>query len=674
MNLEFKEITVEDSPVMMPYYNMRRNNTCDSVFLESFIWKEFYNVRYAIWEDKALLWLMEYNGKCFSAMPLCKEEDLPEAFQAIQQYFNEELGYPLVINLADEYAVKYLDLPEDKYFIKEQEDSRDYLYLGESLRKLSGKKLHKKKNRLNLFLRQYEGRFEYRTLGCDDKDDMWKFLDRWRIQKGEDQEEHLDYEVRGIHDILRNCCELNIHMGGIYVDGRLEAFSVGSYNKIEDMAVIHIEKANPEIPGLYQAINQMFLLHEFPDVQWVNREDDMGLEGLRKAKMSYNPAEFARKYLVEQLQDGQKPYKWAEEIENTASENMPEYLSSEEKKETISLWKSCFPEDTDRYLEYYYREKTKDNRILAKKEDGKIISMLHRNPYKVHMREKLWDVDYIVAVATEKNHRGRGHMREVLIKALRDMNLEGRPFTFLMPAAEAIYRPFDFRFIWRKPLLILKQGEPEGMKKIPVSEDDTDCQKAAELMEKWLAEHSQVYTCRDNSYVRRLSRELASEDGELYFLRGNQGEDLGLLGLTGKDKKNQVLLYTEERLYEEKEGKTGIMARITALGEFLTAFSLYAPGSLTLNLEVEDKLIPENEGSYLWTLDEQGSSLESTQPSWELQAAQRIWTLKTDIGDLASWLFGCKKPEDIWPDIPGELKKELEKIQTVQKIWLDEIV
>ena len=65
MNLEFKEITVEDSPVMLPYYNMRKNNTCDSVFLESFIWKEFYNVRYAIWEEKALLWLMEYNGKCF---------------------------------------------------------------------------------------------------------------------------------------------------------------------------------------------------------------------------------------------------------------------------------------------------------------------------------------------------------------------------------------------------------------------------------------------------------------------------------------------------------------------------------------------------------------------------------------------------------------------------------
>ena len=60
-------------------------------------------------------------------------------------------------------------------------------------------------------------------------------------------------------------------------------------------------------------------------------------------------------------------------------------------------------------------------------------------------------------------------MREVLTKALRDMNLEGRPFTFLMPAAEAIYRPFDFRFIWKKPLLDLKQTVEEELEKIPVS-------------------------------------------------------------------------------------------------------------------------------------------------------------------------------------------------------------
>lgn len=264
-------------------------------------------------------------------------------------------------------------------------------------------------------------------------------------------------------------------------------------------------------------------------------------------------------------------------------------------------------------------------------------------------------------------------MREVLTKALRDMNLEGRPFTFLMPAAEAIYLPFDFRFVWKKPRLVLKRPAEEILEKVPVS-GEADWEKAGQFMEKWLAERSQIYTFRDTAYVRRLLRELESEDGELYFLKGEGEEPLGLQGLTGREKKDQALLYAREGLFEEKEGKTGIMARITALREFLPAFSLNVPESLTLNLEVEDKLIPENEGSFFWSLDEQGSSVELSQNNREMQAAQRIWTLKTDIGDLASWLFGYEKPEELWPDMPEEMKKELEKIQTVHGIWLDEIV
>ena len=145
MSLEFKKIEVNSIQEMLPFYAMRHNMTCDSVFLESYVWKDYYNVRYAIWENKALLWLMENEGRCFSAMPLCREEDLPGAFAAIEEYFNEELGYPLVINLADEYAVKYLNLPEDKYLVEEQVDSRDYLYNGDAMRSLAGKKLHKKK-------------------------------------------------------------------------------------------------------------------------------------------------------------------------------------------------------------------------------------------------------------------------------------------------------------------------------------------------------------------------------------------------------------------------------------------------------------------------------------------------------------------------------------------------
>ena len=438
MDLQFQEITAEKLGEMMPYYSMRHNKTCDSVFLESFIWKEFYHVQYAIWEGKAVVWLMKNDGEYFSAMPLCREEDLPGAFDAIERYFNETLGRPLVIHLADEYAVQYLNLPEERYLVEEQPDAKDYLYEGNALRNLPGKKLHKKKNRVNAFKKAYEGRYEYRRLCCSDSFDVWQFLDKWRQQKGEDVEEHLDYEVRGIHDILKNCSDLYVRMGGVYIDEKLEAFTIGSYNPVEDMAVIHIEKANPEVNGLYQYINQQFLLEEFPEAAWVNREDDLGLEGLRKAKMSYMPADFARKYLVKQRTD------------------LICFLEGEEKKATVPLWKTCFTEDSDSFVEYYYREKTKENRILVKQKleavkradderqnsvdvdpasaDGKVLSMVHLNPYQLRMQEQEWMLDYLVAVATDPAERRKGHVRELFEKLLHQEASEGKPVTYLVPA------------------------------------------------------------------------------------------------------------------------------------------------------------------------------------------------------------------------------------------------
>lgn len=303
MRLEFKPIDADAAEILPPFFGRRPNKTCDSVFLDSYLWREYYNVRYAISDNKAVQWLMEHEGVVSSAMPACAQEDLEHYFHEITDYFNQVLHLPLVIHLADEEAVKSLGLEEmtERFTVTEQDDLKDYLYEGEKLRTLSGKKLHKKKNNLNYFLKNYEGRFVYRSLCCSDREDVWRFLDRWREAKGEETEEHLDYEVRGIHDILKNCAGFQVRMGGVYIDGKLEAFTIGSYNRLEDMAIIHIEKANPEIRGLYQYINQQFLVHEFPKVQLVNREDDLGIEGLRKAKMSYNPVGFARKYEIKQI-------------------------------------------------------------------------------------------------------------------------------------------------------------------------------------------------------------------------------------------------------------------------------------------------------------------------------------------------------------------------------------
>lgn len=684
MSLEFKKIEVNSIQEMLPFYAMRHNMTCDSVFLESYVWKDYYNVRYAIWENKALLWLMENEGRCFSAMPLCREEDLPGAFAAIEEYFNEELGYPLVINLADEYAVKYLNLPEDKYLVEEQVDSRDYLYNGDAMRSLAGKKLHKKKNRVNAFKREYEGRYEYRRLCCSDSHDVWVFLDRWRQQKGEEVEEHLDYEVKGIHDILKNCSEFSIHMGGVYIDGQMEAFTIGSYNPVENMAVIHIEKANPEINGLYQFINQQFLIEEFPEVEWVNREDDMGLEGLRKAKMTYYPADYARKYLVEQLLNGSKGYHWAERIANTTAGSVLTYLDAEDKDETKHLWHMCFPEDSESFIEYYYKEKTKDNEILVKKDNGLLISMVQYNPYAVKLRERLWKLDYLVGVATEESRRREGHFRDAFVKMLHDEEAAGKPITYLVPVNPAVYAPMGFTFIGNVASYELTEEAKQTLTRTVCQDTPEDCGRAAVYMEQWLGARYEMYTRRDAAYVSRLIKELASENGTLEFLE-QDGRLVGLDAYWGWEVREHRLLYAEDAYTVKTGEKPWNMARLTNIGALLAAFGLKQAEQqgeekrmLTLGIRMNDPILEMNNGEFVWTIGETGSSLKARKPEPDTCGCTEhvsIW-LETKPEELVSWLFGCQKAEEIWG---GQLENKglaeiLAQVDTVNGVYLDEIV
>ena len=684
MSLEFKKIEVNSILEMLPFYAMRHNMTCDSVFLESYVWKDYYNVRYAIWENKALLWLMENEGRCFSAMPLCREEDLPGAFAAIEEYFNEELGYPLVINLADEYAVKYLNLPEDRYLVEEQVDSRDYLYNGDAMRSLAGKKLHKKKNRVNAFKREYEGRYEYRRLCCSDSHDVWVFLDRWRQQKGEEVEEHLDYEVKGIHDILKNCSEFSIHMGGVYIDGQMEAFTIGSYNPVEHMAVIHIEKANPEINGLYQFINQQFLIEEFPEAEWVNREDDMGLEGLRKAKMTYYPADYARKYLVEQLLNGSKGYHWAEQIANTTAGSVLTYLDAEDKDETKHLWHMCFPEDSESFIEYYYKEKTKDNEILVKKDNGLLISMVQYNPYAVKLRGRLWKLDYLVGVATEESRRREGHFRDVFVKMLHDEEAAGKPITYLVPVNPAVYAPMGFTFIGNVASYELTEEAKKTLTRTVCQDTPEDCGRAAVYMEQWLGARYEMYTRRDAAYVSRLIKELASENGTLEFLE-QDGRLVGLDAYWGWEVREHRLLYAEDAYTVKTGEKPWNMARLTNIGALLAAFGLKQVEQqgeekrmLTLGIRMNDSILEMNNGEFVWTIGETGSSLKARKPEPDTCGCTEnvsIW-LETKPEELVSWLFGSRKAEEIWG---GQLENKglaeiLAQVDTVNGVYLDEIV
>lgn len=297
----FHKPSFDEASKLAAIYALRDNKTCDSTVLDTYIWKDQYNAEVYIGDEAAFILMKDQEGY-FAAMPYCREEDLSKYFGILRNYFNEELKSPLRINLADEDAIRVLGLLDDQDFVVEEEtDLKDYLYDAEELRKLPGKKFQKKRNLVNKFMKEYEGRWQYKTMCCVDEYFLEIFMNKWidkRLSEGVDSRETLVAEKNGIIDILRNCDKVTYRVGGIFVDEELEAFTIGSYNSREKMVVVSIEKGNSEIPGIYQVINQQFLLNSYEDALVVNREDDMGIEGLRQAKESYNPIGFARKYKV----------------------------------------------------------------------------------------------------------------------------------------------------------------------------------------------------------------------------------------------------------------------------------------------------------------------------------------------------------------------------------------
>lgn len=302
--LEFHKPDFEEASELSRIYALRDNKTCDSTVLDTYIWKELYNTRICKLEDAAFILMQDRKGY-FAAMPYCNEEDLPKAFELLKSYFHEELNSPLRIDLADEDALKVLGFDDltnnEEYIIEEESDLKDYLYDAEGLRTLAGKKYQKKRNLVNKFMKEYEGRWEYKTMCCTDEYFLEEFMKKWievKLSEGVESKDTLLIEKDGIIDILRNCDKVTYRVGGIFIDEMLEAFTIGSYNTREKMAVISIEKGNPDIPGIYQVINQQFLQNSYEEAEIVNREDDMGIEGLRHAKESYNPIGFARKYRV----------------------------------------------------------------------------------------------------------------------------------------------------------------------------------------------------------------------------------------------------------------------------------------------------------------------------------------------------------------------------------------
>ena len=184
-----------------------------------------------------------------------------------------------------------------RFQIEYERDNADYVYESEKLAALPGKKLHGKRNHVNKFKSIYANRWSYESISRENVEECFQMALRWRNDNGCNEDLEKNAEMCVTLNALRLFEELGLTGGVLRVDGEIVAFTIGE-PVCSDTFVVHIEKAYAEIPGAYNMINQQFVEHECMDYTYVNREEDTGAEGLRRAKLSYRPVFLVEKGTV----------------------------------------------------------------------------------------------------------------------------------------------------------------------------------------------------------------------------------------------------------------------------------------------------------------------------------------------------------------------------------------
>lgn len=292
--IKFKELEILDKPILDNIFNKVYHENSHMCFTNLFMWRKTYNIMWSI-ENGILYMKASYDGQEFALQPLCDDAAVPQAMEEWQSYFAQS-GQPFKMNgvevgMIDRLRVLY----GDKFTAVEDENNFDYVYSSDDLINLAGRKFHSKKNHINSFKKNYP-EAEYRPITEEIITQCKININGW-YKKHDRSDENIVTERNAIIEILNNFEYLKLKGGAILLDKRVAAFTVGEQLN-SDMAVVHVEKADPDVRGAYPLINQQFVQHEFAELTYINREEDMGIPGLRKAKESYRPVKLIRKFNI----------------------------------------------------------------------------------------------------------------------------------------------------------------------------------------------------------------------------------------------------------------------------------------------------------------------------------------------------------------------------------------
>jgi uncharacterized protein len=293
MPLTFKPINLEKQSEYSKYFAKCPQKVSDYSFVNLWGWAEEYGLDWA-WTDN-LVWIRQTIPEILYWAPIGFWDGI-DWKSCLEELSGRQT---LFIRIPEKLLQVWQESYGDRIAIEEERDNWDYIYSIAELIELKGKRFHKKKNLLNQFRKNYN--FQFIPFGTETIHMAMTMQEDWCTWRDCESSDVLTAENHAISRVLNSWEKLGVLIGGAIIVNEIMAGYTVAESLSADTLLIHFEKGNTDFKGVYQAINQIFLENSGENYETVNREQDLGDEGLRKAKLSYHPTGFLKKYRVNLL-------------------------------------------------------------------------------------------------------------------------------------------------------------------------------------------------------------------------------------------------------------------------------------------------------------------------------------------------------------------------------------
>ena len=397
--IEFKPVRLEDRAVIERYTMPSGICNCDLAFANMYCWQAVFHSAWAEIGGFLVIRFQIDGGERIGYMQPVGEGDFGPILPLLREDAHAHGQRLRIIGLTDEGRDTIRRIVPCHFAFESDRALEDYVYNADDLRNLAGRRYQPKRNHINRFTAEYPD-YRYEELTPDRFGECMALEREWR-KAHEGHTSELCAEQRAMQRAFEHFEELGLIGGCIYVGDRLAAFTYGS--AVNDHTFdTHVEKADTEFDGAFTIINKLFAQHLPERFTLINREEDLGLDGLRQAKLSYHPAFLQHKFAAICMH--------------------PDEVACKE------LWMKAFGDDeqfADSFIMRYYSRR----RMLTAEAEGRMAAMLHLLPF----RTELGRTTYIYGVATDPAFRGRRLASQLMREAMRLIAERGDDAALLIP-------------------------------------------------------------------------------------------------------------------------------------------------------------------------------------------------------------------------------------------------